>query len=187
MLRKACNLTEALGAVLVTQVEGAGPCIESTLRVSHSVAQQIAALLRDTACPPGKPAVITMEIGVSPVRCLAVSTHMGPPDSLRHQRALLAVVLQAGHQLCAHGVGRLEGLVAALGLMLQQNGHAFMAGLATSTPCVGVCAICDNVRATTGRWMRWDELLARHVGVSLSHTVCPSCAEHHYAELLTGS
>ena len=48
---------------------------------------------------------------------------------------------------------------------------------------IPICAHCKQIRVETGEWSLIEEYLQRHVEVTFSHGLCPSCAHQHYPTL----
>ncbi|MFN3241276.1 MAG: hypothetical protein ACE37K_07145 [Planctomycetota bacterium] len=46
-----------------------------------------------------------------------------------------------------------------------------------------ICAHCKSIRDDAGYWHRIEAYLTQHSKASLSHGICPTCADDHYPEL----
>jgi len=183
MLHKSCEVAQALGAVLMTQIDGHEPQYRSSHLVAKAVAEKLIAHCKDQSFTPGKPIFVLCNIGMGTVLCMAVSTLLSKSRCGRLNQARLIVILPAERQVSNQMVGLLENTLDDIGLALDYYQRHFsyysrfddLRGLKT-------CMICEDVHVSTGQWLRWNEFLGRQLGLGLSHTVCRSCAAFHYPE-----
>ena len=183
LLRKSCEVTQALGAVLMTQAAGHESQYKSSHLIAKVLAESIIDRFKSEPFSPGKPVFINKIIGTRTVLCMAVSTLLNHAESGRWNQATLIVMLPAERQFTRLAVGLLEDVLDDIGLALnfyQRHVDYFtrfyeQAGLKT-------CLICEKVHTSTGEWLRWDRFLGCQVGIKLSHTLCSKCASHHYPE-----
>ena len=183
LLRKSCEVTQALGAVLMTEVDGDEPQYKSSHLIAKSLAENIIDQFKNEPFSPGKPAFVTKIIGMGTVQCMAVSTMLNKSKGGMWTQARLAVILPAKHQLARHAVGLLEEVLHDIGLALDfYERHAAYFSRFDEQTGLKTCMVCENLHASTGEWLRWDEFLVRQMHASLSHTVCRTCAAHHYPE-----
>lgn len=176
-------MTQALGAVLMTQVDGCEPQYKSCHRVAKALAENIIDQFKNEPVSPGKTACILKIIGMGTVLCMAVSTLINQSEHGRWNQARLVVILPTERQPGHQAVSLLEDILNDIGLALdfyQRHAAYFtrfdeQAGLKT-------CLICENLHSSLGQWLRWNEYLVRQIGVSLSHTICCRCAALHYPE-----
>lgn len=183
LMRKSCEVTQALGAVLMTQEDGGEPQYKSCHRVAKALAEKIIEQFKDEPISPGKTACILKIIGMGTVLCMAVSTLINQSENGRWNQARLVVILPAGRQTGNHTVSLLEDVLNDIGLALDfyQRHSAYFTRFDEKAG-LKACLICENLHSSTGKWLRWNEFLVRQIGLSLSHTVCCTCAAVHYPE-----
>jgi len=49
-----------------------------------------------------------------------------------------------------------------------------------------ICAYCKKIRDDKGYWNKLEDYIGKHSSANFTHSVCPDCAKHHYAEFLGG-
>jgi len=183
LLRKSCEVTQALGAVLMTQVDGAEPQYKSGHRVAKALAEQIIDQFKNEPFSPGKIACALKIIGMGTVLCMSVSTLINQSESGRWNQARLIVIVPAERQIRNHVVSLLEGVLNDIGLALNYyQRHAAYFARFDEQAGIKNCLICENLQSSTGEWLRWNEFLVRQIGMRLSHTICCTCAAIHYPE-----
>jgi len=183
LLRKSCEVTQALGAVLMTQVAGHESQYKSSHLVAKALAESIIDRFKSEPFSPGKPVLINKIIGMGTVLCMAVSTLLNQAENGRWNQATLIVILPAERQFTRLAVGLLEDVLDDIGLALNfYQRHAAYFNRFYEQPGLKTCLICEKVNASTGEWLRWDKFLGCQIGIKLSHTLCSKCASHHYPE-----
>jgi hypothetical protein len=45
------------------------------------------------------------------------------------------------------------------------------------------CSFCKKIRKDDGYWERVDRYIAEHSDASISHSICPECAQKEYPEM----
>ena len=183
LLRKSCEVTEAYGAVFMTQVNGGNPQFKGCHRVAKALAVRIVDEFKNEPFLPGKTACNVKIIGMSPVLCLSVGTliHQSKKGICTHAR--LIVLLPATRQMSHHAVSLLQDILndIAVALDYYQKQSAYFTRFAEQSG-LKTCLICENLQYATDQWLRWDEFLMRQSGARLSHTICNACAGLHYTE-----
>jgi len=183
LLSKSCEVTQALGAVLMTQVDGAEPQYKSSHRVAKALADKIIEQFKNETFSPGKTACILKVIGMGTVLCMSVSTLINPSENGRWNQARLIVIVPADRQFRNHAVSLLEGILNDIGLALHfYQRHAAYFARFDEQAGIKACLICENLQTSTSKWLRWNEFLVRQADMSLSHTICCTCAALHYPE-----
>lgn len=183
LLRTSCEVTQAYGAVFMTQVDGAAPQFQSCHRVAKALAVKIVDEFKNEPFLPGKTACIVKIIGMSPVLCLSVGTLVHQSKTGKCTHARLIVILPASRQMSHHAVSLLQDILndIAVALDFYQKQSAYFTRFAEQSG-LKTCLVCENLQYDTDQWLRWDEFLMRQLGVSLSHTICSHCAFLHYPE-----
>jgi PAS domain S-box-containing protein len=54
----------------------------------------------------------------------------------------------------------------------------------TLTGLLPICAYCKKIRDDTGYWNKLEDYIGRHSTANFTHSVCPDCANHHYADFI---
>jgi len=73
-------------------------------------------------------------------------------------------------------------IVGALVVLAPATRRAIESGTAfddTVHDFLSVCAWCKKVRDGAGRWNALEDHLARHLGLAVSHGICPTCLTKH--------
>lgn len=183
LLRKSCEVTQALGAVLMTQVDGAEPHYKSSHRIAKALAEQIIDQYRAEPFSPGKIACSLKAIGMGNVLCMSVSTLINQSENGRWNQARLIVIVPAERKIRNLEVSLLEGVLNDIGLALNYyHRHAGYFARFDDQAGIKTCLICENLQSSNREWLRWNEFLVRQIGMRLSHTMCGKCAEIHYPE-----
>lgn len=183
LLHKSCEVTQALGAVLMTQVVGGEPQYKSCHRVAKALAENIIDQFKNEPFSPGKTACILKIIGMGTVLCMAVSTLINQTENGRWNQVRLIVIVPAERQIGNHGMSLLQDILNDIGLALDfYRRHSAYFTRFDEQAGLKTCLICENLHSSSAQWLRWNEYLVRQIGVSLSHTVCCRCASIHYPE-----
>lgn len=182
-LRKGCDVTQALGAVFMTQVDGGKPQFKSCYRIAKALAEDIVDQFINEPFCPGKTSYILKTIGMSPIFCLSVSTLIHQSENGNCTHARLIVILPAERQFINQRVNLLQDILNDIGLALDfYQRHSSYFTRFIERPGLKTCLVCENIHHSNGEWIRWNELLVRQLGASLSHTICSHCAFLHYPE-----
>lgn len=183
LLRKGCDVTQALGAVFMTQVDGGKPRFNGCYRIAKALAEDVIDRFSDEPFLPGKTAYCLKTIGMSPVLCLSVSTliHQSEKGDCTHAR--LIVILPADRQISNQVVNLLQDILNDIGVALEfYQRHSVYFSRFVERPGLKTCLICEKLHTSNSQWLRWNEFLARQFSASLSHTICGQCAFLHYPE-----
>lgn len=183
LLRKSCEITQAYGAVLMTVEDGVGPQCKGYHRVAKALADRVVRKFQNEPFLPGRTVCNVKIIGMSPVLCLSVGTLLRQSERGRCTHARLIVLLPATRQLRQQAVHLLQDTLddIAVALDFYQRHSAYFTRFADQSG-LKTCLVCEKLQYSSDEWLRWDEFLVRQVGASLSHTICSTCATHHYAE-----
>jgi hypothetical protein len=167
----------------MTVEDGVGPHCKGYYRVAKTLADRVVRKFQNEAFLPGKTVCHVKIIGMSPVLCLSVGTllHQSERGSCTHAR--LIVLLPAMRQLRQPALHLLQDTLDDIGVALEfYQRHSAYFNRFADQPGLKSCLVCEKLQYHSDEWLRWDELLVRQVGASLSHTICSTCATRHYAE-----
>jgi PAS domain S-box-containing protein len=54
----------------------------------------------------------------------------------------------------------------------------------TLTGLLPICAYCKKIRDDKGLWNKLEDYLGKHSTANFTHSVCPDCSDHHYADFV---
>ena len=72
-------------------------------------------------------------------------------------------------------------LLALLTVLLGQQARQLRQRVRTLEGLLPMCSFCKSIRNDQEEWERLENYVARH-GATLSHGLCPDCAQKHYGE-----
>jgi hypothetical protein len=54
----------------------------------------------------------------------------------------------------------------------------------TLTGLLPICSYCKKIRDDKGYWNQIEHYIGKHSRANFTHSVCPACAKHQYAQFL---
>jgi len=58
-----------------------------------------------------------------------------------------------------------------------------LASIQTLKGLIPICSLCKKIRDDQGYWNQLEAYISEHSDAIFSHSICPECAEKHYADL----